>query len=80
MMPSRRRRPIAVVSLAERGRALLTLTPNIVGKMIRVNKLPYTIIGITPEGFYGTEKFLQPDIFVPMANRASLGWSQLARI
>ena len=27
---------------------------------------------MTPEGFYGTEKFLQPDIFVPMANEASL--------
>ena len=47
--------------------------PNIVGKMIRINKLPYTIVGVTPEGFYGTEKFLQPDIFVPMANEASLG-------
>ena len=46
--------------------------PNIVGKTIRLNKQPYTIVGVTPEGFYGTEKFLQPDIFVPMANQASL--------
>ena len=46
--------------------------PNIVGKTIRINKHPYTIVGVTPEGFYGTEKFLQPDIFVPMANEASL--------
>jgi predicted permease len=46
--------------------------PNIVGKTVRVNKHPYTIVGVTPEGFYGTEKFLQPDIFVPMANQASL--------
>ncbi len=46
--------------------------PNIVGKTIRLNKHPYTIVGVTPEGFYGTEKFLQPDIFVPMANEASL--------
>jgi predicted permease len=46
--------------------------PDIVGKMVRINKLPYTIVGVTPEGFYGTEKFLQPDIFVPMANEASL--------
>ena len=42
--------------------------PNIVGKTVRVNKHPYTIVGVTPEGFYGTEKFLQPDLFVPMAN------------
>jgi predicted permease len=46
--------------------------PKIVGKSVRVNKHPYTIVGVTPEGFYGTEKFLQPDIFVPMANQASL--------
>jgi macrolide transport system ATP-binding/permease protein len=46
--------------------------PNIVGKPIRINKHPYTIVGVTPEGFYGTEKFLQPAIFVPMANEASL--------
>jgi predicted permease len=46
--------------------------PNIVGKKVRLNKHPYTIVGVTPEGFYGTEKFLQPDVFVPMANEASL--------
>jgi hypothetical protein len=43
-----------------------------VGKTVRINKHPYTIVGVTPEGFYGTEKFMQPDIFVPMANEASL--------
>ena len=46
--------------------------PNIVGKTVRINQHPYTIVGVTPEGFYGTEKFLQPDIFVPLANEASL--------
>ena len=46
--------------------------PNIVGKTVRINKHPYTIVGVTPEGFYGTEKFLQPDIFVPLANQESL--------
>lgn len=42
------------------------------GKTVRLNKHPYTIVGVTPEGFYGTEKFWQPDVFVPMANEASL--------
>jgi predicted permease len=46
--------------------------PNVVGKTVRINKLPYTIVGVTPEGFYGTEKMGQLDIFVPMANEASL--------
>ncbi len=43
------------------------------GTKVRLNKHPYTIVGVTPEGFYGTEKFLQPSIFVPLANVASLG-------
>ena len=46
---------------------------HIVGKTIRLNKHPYTIVGVTPEGFYGTEKALQPEIFTPLANEASMG-------
>jgi len=46
--------------------------PNIVGKTVRLNKIPYTIVGVTPQGFYGTEKIFQPEMFVPMANEASL--------
>src|SRR5882724_1613548 len=46
--------------------------PSILGKVIRINKHPYTIVGVTPEGFYGTEKIAQTDLFVPMANEASL--------
>ena len=45
---------------------------NIVGTTVRIDKYPYTIVGVTPEGFYGTEKFSQTNIFVPMANEASL--------
>jgi predicted permease len=46
--------------------------PNVVGKTVRLNKHRYTIVGVTPEGFYGTERFVQPAIFVPMANEAAL--------
>ena len=45
---------------------------NVVGTTVRINKQPYTIVGVTPQGFYGTEKIAQPDVFVPMANEASL--------
>ena len=52
--------------------------PNIVGTTVRIDKHPYTIVGVTPEGFYGTEKIAQLDIFVPMANQLSLdGFSWL---
>src|SRR5580704_6476723 len=46
--------------------------PAIIGKTVRLNKLPYTVIGVTPPGFYGTEKFLQPEVFVPMSNEAEI--------
>ena len=46
--------------------------PNIVGKIVRLNKHPYTIVGVTEEDFHGTEAFLDPGIFVPMQNEASL--------
>jgi predicted permease len=52
--------------------SLFNADPDIVGKIVRINKHAYTIVGVTPQGFYGTEKFLQPDIFVPMANEAEL--------
>jgi predicted permease len=52
--------------------------PNIVGTTVRIDRHPYTIVGVTPEGFHGTEKIAQLDIFVPMANEASLdGFSWL---
>src|ERR1700677_3799045 len=54
--------------------------PNIVGRIVRINKHPYTIVGVTPEGFYGPEKFMQLEVFVPMANEASLdgvNWLEL---
>jgi predicted permease len=54
--------------------------PNIVGTTIRIAKHPYTIVGVTPEGFYGTEKIAQVDLYVPMANEASLdgvNWLEL---
>jgi predicted permease len=43
--------------------------PNIVGRKVRINKKVYTVVGVAPEGFYGTEKFFQPDVFVPLANQ-----------
>ena len=53
-------------------KSLFSADPNVVGKTIRINKHPYTIVGVTQEGFNGTWKFLQPNFFVPMANEASL--------
>jgi predicted permease len=46
--------------------------PSIVGKKVRIDKQPCTIVGVAPEGFYGTEKMMQPDVFVSLVNGAAL--------
>jgi len=40
--------------------------PNAVGRTVRLNGTPFTIIGVAPRGFRGTELFYRPDIWVPM--------------
>lgn len=44
----------------------------IVGKVINLNKHPFTVLGVAPPGFQGTELFFRPDIWVPIANEAQL--------
>jgi predicted permease len=46
--------------------------PDIVGRIVRINKQPYRIVGVTPENFQGTERFIQPSLFVPISNEAAL--------
>jgi predicted permease len=40
--------------------------PKVVGETVRINGLPYTILGVAPAGFHGTELFYWPEIWVPM--------------
>jgi predicted permease len=40
--------------------------PAIVGKTIRINRLPYMIFGVAPPDFHGTEIFYWPEVWVPM--------------
>lgn len=42
--------------------------PGIVGRTINLNKHPYVVIGVTPEGFNGTERFIWPEVWVPVQN------------
>ncbi|HKX00689.1 MAG TPA: ABC transporter permease [Bryobacteraceae bacterium] len=41
--------------------------PDIAGKRVRLNGMPYTIVGVAPPEFHGTEVMYTPDIWVPMA-------------
>jgi predicted permease len=40
--------------------------PDLLGKTIRVNERPFTIIGITPRGFTGTMSVFGPELFFPL--------------
>lgn len=42
--------------------------PRIVGTTARVNKHPFTIIGIAPAGFHGTDVFIWPDFWMPIVD------------
>lgn len=39
----------------------------ITGTTIRINGLPYTILGVAPRGFHGTEVAFRPEVWVPMS-------------
>jgi predicted permease len=52
----------------------------VVGSVVDLNKHPFTVIGVTPAEFHGTELFLWPDFFVPMVNEEQLeGYSFLVK-
>ncbi|MBO0799426.1 MAG: ABC transporter permease, partial [Blastocatellia bacterium] len=40
--------------------------PNLVGRTISLNRYEFTVIGIAPEGFSGTELGPGPDLYVPL--------------
>ncbi len=44
-----------------------------VGSTLQINGQPYTVIGISPEGFSGASALIAPDIWVPLGMRAQLG-------
>ena len=41
----------------------------VVGRVVRLNKHPFTILGVAPPEFHGTLMFFNPDFFVPLINQ-----------
>ncbi|MEO6725679.1 MAG: ABC transporter permease [Blastocatellia bacterium] len=46
--------------------------PDIVGKEVIANGRGYTVIGVAPPGFYGTESIAAPEMWFPMAMQAQI--------
>ena len=41
----------------------------VLGRVVRLNKHPFTIIGVAPPEFRGTISFVSPDFFMPIVNQ-----------
>ncbi len=46
--------------------------PCVVGRVVRLNKYPFTILGVAPPEFHGTMMAFNPDFFVPMVNEEQI--------
>ena len=65
--------PTPVMVLSEHlWRTRFNSDPNIIGKQISLNGIAFTVIGITPTGFIGTEVGLDRELWVPLAMSATL--------
>jgi predicted permease len=58
--------PVAVISYGTWQRRFGSDSA-VIGKTVRLNGHPLTIIGIAPPGFIGTERFFNNDLWVPMS-------------
>jgi putative ABC transport system permease protein len=47
--------------------------PDFVGSTLQINGQPYTVIGITPDGFSGVSALVAPDIWLPLGMHSQLG-------
>jgi putative ABC transport system permease protein len=44
-----------------------------VGSTLQINGQPYTVIGISPQGFCGASALIAPDVWLPLGMRTQLG-------
>jgi len=49
----------------------------ILGRVVRLNKHPFTIIGVAPPEFRGTVLFVSPDFFMPIVNQEQVNGENL---
>jgi hypothetical protein len=49
-------------------RSAFNADPGVVGTSVRLDKDPFTVVGVAPAQFHGTEKFVWPDYWMPIAN------------
>ena len=53
---------------------------SVVGRVVRLSKHPFTIVGVAPPDFQGTLLFISPDFFIPLANREQLDGEDILNV
>ena len=51
--------------------------PSVLGRVVRLNKHPFTIVGVAPPEFRGTVLFISPDFFMPIVNEEQVNGENL---
>jgi predicted permease len=46
--------------------------PDVIGSIVSINGRPFTVLGVAPRGFHGTEVFYRPEVWVPMTMQAEI--------
>jgi predicted permease len=49
-------------------RSAFKADPGVVGATVRLGKDPFTVVGVAPPRFHGTERFVWPDYWIPVVN------------
>ena len=68
------RNPVVVLSY-EFWRGALHADPAAVGRQVRLNGIPFTVIGVAPEAFTGMDQYIRPAMYVPLAMSQQLSGS-----
>jgi predicted permease len=50
---------------------------SVVGRVVRLSKHPFAIVGVAPPDFQGTLLFISPDFFVPLVNKEQLDGEEI---
>ena len=52
-------------------RSAFNADPGVVGTKVRLGKDPFTVLGVAPPRFHGTERFEWPDYWIPVVNHST---------
>ena len=53
-------------------RRVFQADPGVIGSSVELNKHPFTVVGVAPARFHGTERFVWPDYWMSMVNEGQV--------